>query len=217
MRLKLEVDEGIAVSLSEDDGTGHEGPYRCYNPARQTHHGCFDIAIAQRPVHENDPFHDKGNADGQKNVEMRWLIDDADPRKQPLKILQQKVPVFEKPEHAQVHADAANQPGPARMRAFRLGNLSAEPKIHCRRGKEQRGERRVSRAVKDVARAYEKIFPRVPGTNAPVGSDDDCKKGDERKRIEKHGWRAIAYLRGTLMASTFCQIISRIESVRVEN
>ena len=50
----------------------------------------------------------EGNADGQKNVEMRWLIDDADPRKQPLKILQQKVPVFEKPEHAQVHADAGD-------------------------------------------------------------------------------------------------------------
>ncbi len=29
----------------------------------------------------------KGNADGQKNVEMRWLIDDADAREQPLKIL----------------------------------------------------------------------------------------------------------------------------------
>ena len=28
----------------------------------------------------------EGNADGQKNVEMRWLIDDADPREQPLEV-----------------------------------------------------------------------------------------------------------------------------------
>src|SRR5437016_8740882 len=104
----------------------------------------------------------EGNADGQKNVEMRWLIDDADAPEYPLKILQQKISVFEEPKHAQVHADAANQPGPARMPPFSLGNLSAEPKIHRRRGKEQRGEWRVPRAVKDVARDYEKIFPRVP-------------------------------------------------------
>src|SRR6266487_6222217 len=53
LRLKLEIDEGIAASLSQDDGAGHKGPCRCYNPARQTHHGRFDIAIAQRPMHEN--------------------------------------------------------------------------------------------------------------------------------------------------------------------
>src|SRR6266567_8894227 len=94
----------------------------------------------------------EGNADGQKNVEMRWLIDDADAREQPLKILQEKVPIFEKPEHAQVHADAANQPSAPRMASFGLGNSSAEPKIHCRRGEEQRGEWWVPRAVKSVAR-----------------------------------------------------------------
>src|SRR6266566_5637802 len=53
MRLKLEVDEGIAASLSENNRAGHQGPCRCYNPARQTHHGGFDIAVAQRPMHEN--------------------------------------------------------------------------------------------------------------------------------------------------------------------
>src|SRR5207249_11494267 len=58
--------------------------------------------------------------------------------------------------------------------------------IYCRRGKEQHGEWRVPRAVKNVARDYEKIFPRVPGTHAPVRDDDDCKKGDERKRSEEH-------------------------------
>src|SRR5437762_6701000 len=131
----------------------------------------------------------KGNADRQKNVEMRWLIDDADPREQPLKVLQQKVPVFEKPEHAQVHAHAANQPRAARTPTLSFRHLSSEPKIHCRRGEEQRGKRRVPSAIKNVTRDYEEIFPRVPGTYAPVGSDDDYKKDDEGKRIEKHDRR----------------------------
>src|SRR5205814_8515475 len=131
----------------------------------------------------------KGNADRQKNVEMRWLIDDADAREQPLKVLQQKVPVFKKPEHAQVHAHAANQPRAARTPTLSFRHLSSEPKIHCRRGEEQRGKRRVPSAIKNVTRDYEEIFPRVPGTYAPVGSDDDCKKDDEGKRIEKHDRR----------------------------
>ena len=152
----------------------------------------------------------KGNANGQKNVEMRWLIDDAESREQPLKIFQQKVPVFEKPQHAQVHADAANQPGAARMASFSLGHLSAKPKIHCRGGEEERREWRVPRAVKNVARDHEEIFPRVPGMHAPVDGDDDYKKDNEGERIEKHGRRAIAYLRDMLIASIFCQIISRI-------
>jgi hypothetical protein len=92
-----------------------------------------------------------------------------------------------------------------------LAELSAKPKIHCRRGEEQRGKRRVPRAVKDVAHDYEEIFPSVPGTHAPVNDDDDCKKDDEGKRIKKHDRRATAYLRLVLMASTFCQVISRIE------
>src|SRR2546423_7318988 len=53
LRLKLEVDEGIAASLSENDGAGHERPCGCYDPARRTHHGGFDIAIAQKPMHQN--------------------------------------------------------------------------------------------------------------------------------------------------------------------
>src|SRR6266704_3587405 len=137
----------------------------------------------------------KGNANGQKNVEMRWLVDDTDAREQPLKILQEKVPVFEEPEHAQVHADAANQPDAPRMASFSLGNSSAEPKIHCRRGKEQRGKWRIPRAIKNIACDHEEIFPRVPGTHAPVHGHDDSKEDDEREGIEEHGRRAIAYLR----------------------
>jgi hypothetical protein len=67
--------------------------------------------------------------------------------------------------------------------------LSSEPKIHRRRGKEQRGERRVPRTVKNIARDYEEIFPRVPGMDAPVSGDDDYKKDDEGERIEKHDRR----------------------------
>ena len=126
---------------------------------------------------------------------MRWLVDDAGASEQPLKILEQKVTVFEEAEHAQVHADAANQPDASRMASFSLGNSSAEPKIHCCRGKEQGGEWRVPRPIKNVARDHEEILPRVPGTHAPVHGHDDCKEDDERERIEKHGRRAIAYLR----------------------
>src|SRR6476646_8174166 len=59
LRLKLEVDEGIAASLSENDGAGHERPRGCNEPARQTRHGGFDIAIAQKPMHKNHPRSDK--------------------------------------------------------------------------------------------------------------------------------------------------------------
>src|SRR6266699_511135 len=117
----------------------------------------------------------KGNADGQKNVEMRWLIDDADPREQPLKILQQEISVLEKTEHAQVHADAAHQPHATRTLTLSFRNSSTEPKIHRRRGKEQRGKWRIPRSVKNIARNDEQIFSGVPGTYAPVGSDDDYK------------------------------------------
>ena len=147
----------------------------------------------------------EGNADGQKNVEMRRLIDDADARQQPLEIFQQEVPVFEESQHAQVHADAGDQPGAPRVASFGPGHLPAEPKIHRGGGKEQRGERRIPRAVENVARDYEKILPRIPGTDAPVRGDDDYKKDNEGKRIEEHYRSAICLSKMPPMASTFCQ------------
>jgi hypothetical protein len=117
---------------------------------------------------------------------MRWLVNDANASEQPLKILQQEIPVFEESQHAQVHADAGDQPRAPRMWSFCPAHLPAEPKIHCRGGKEQRREGRIPRAVKDVASDYEKILPRIPRTYAPIGGDDDYKKDDERERIEKH-------------------------------
>ena len=61
------------------------------------------------------------DADRQKDIEMRRLVDDADARQEPLEIFEQEVSVFEKPEHAQVHADAGDQPDATRdRRSFAL-------------------------------------------------------------------------------------------------
>jgi hypothetical protein len=123
----------------------------------------------------------------------------------PLKIFQQKVPVFEESQHAQVHADAGNQPRATWTPAFCPAHLPAQPKIHCRRRKEQRREGGIPGAVKDVASDYEKILARVPGTDAPIACDDDYKKDNEGKRIEKHTGARSAYSRVALIASTFYQ------------
>src|SRR5438270_12005430 len=60
--------------------------------------------------------------------EVRRMIDDADPREQPLEIFEQKVPVFEETEHAQVHANTGDQPCSAGMAALGSGHLSASQK-----------------------------------------------------------------------------------------
>ena len=52
----------------------------------------------------------KRNADRQKNIEMRWLIDDSAASHQPLEIFEQEISVLEEPEHAQIHRDAGDQP-----------------------------------------------------------------------------------------------------------
>src|SRR2546428_4919225 len=98
------------------------------------------------------------------------------------------------------------------MASFSPGNSRSEPKIHRRRGKKQRGEWRIPCAVKNIARYYQKIFPRVPGTDAPVRGHDDRKKDYEGERVEKHRRPAIAYLRRHAAASTFFSIISRSDS-----
>src|SRR5262245_52006254 len=75
LRLKLEVDKGITISLSQDDGARHESPPGCHNPGRRTHHSRFDIRIAQEPVHENHPAGDKSDlkhlASGENGVTIR--------------------------------------------------------------------------------------------------------------------------------------------------
>src|SRR5437764_15385318 len=100
----------------------------------------------------------KRNSDRQQDVEMRRLIDDANAGDQPLEILEQKISVFEKAEHAQIHADARDEPALFGALTLRLGNLATEPKIH-RRGREQKcGERRIPGTVKNVTCNDEQIF-----------------------------------------------------------
>src|SRR6266446_2447572 len=101
----------------------------------------------------------EGNADRQKDVEVRWMVDDADPREEPLEIFQQEVSVFEKPEHAQIHADTADQPSSSRRLVLGFANLPAQPKIHRGGGKKERGKRRIPGAIKNVARDHEQILP----------------------------------------------------------
>ena len=128
----------------------------------------------------------KGNADRQKNIEVRWLVDDADLRHQPLEVLEQKIPVFEKTEHAQVHTNACDEPAVLGMSIFRFADLTPEPKVHRGRGKEKSGERRIPRSVKNVTGDDEKIFPRLPPADAPIQHQHDREKDDEGERIEEH-------------------------------
>src|SRR5438045_8786448 len=100
----------------------------------------------------------EGNADRQKDVEVRWMIDDADAREEPLEIFQQEVSVFEKPEHAEVHADTADQPSSSRRLVLGFGNLPAQPKIHRGGGKSERGKGWIPSAVTAITRGNEQII-----------------------------------------------------------
>ena len=128
----------------------------------------------------------KGNSDRKQNVQMRRLIDDPQSREEPLKILEQKVSVFKEPEHAQIHANARNQPATSCMLISGFAHLTAKPKIHRCGPEQERSKRRVPGAVKNVAGCNEQIFPRLPRTNAPVRTDNDHEKNDERERIKEH-------------------------------
>jgi len=129
----------------------------------------------------------KGNSDRKQNVQMRRLIEDPNSREHPLKILEQEVSVFKEPEHAQVHANARNQPATSCMLIFGFGHLTAKPEIHRGGPEQERSERRVPSAVKNVARYDEQIFPGLPRFNTPVKSDYDYEENDKRERIKEHG------------------------------
>ena len=158
----------------------------------------------------------EGNADRQKDIEMRRMVDDADARQEPLEILEQEIPVFEKPEHAQVDADADDEPDLARIGCVCFANDPAELEIHRGRGKEERGERRIPRAVKNVARDHEQVLARLPGPDAPIRAHHDREEDDERQRIKQHGRPAIAYLRRQDDCGGFCcqDLDQRMESKR---
>ena len=117
---------------------------------------------------------------------MRRLINDPRPGEEPLEILQKKISVFKEAQHAEIHANTGDQPRFARRSRFRFGNLPAQPEIHRGGGKEERGERRIPCAVKNIARGYEQILPRCPGPYRPIKKNDDGKKDEKRERIEQH-------------------------------
>src|SRR5438874_7699278 len=117
---------------------------------------------------------------------MRRLVDDSDARERPLEILQQKISIFEEPEHAQIHANAGNEPPALSMRTLRFGHLAAEPEIHASCRKEQRSKWRVPGAVKNVARYDQQILSQLPAVKAPVQRDDNREEDNERERVEKH-------------------------------
>src|SRR4029077_19815373 len=133
----------------------------------------------------------KGNSDRKQNVQMRRLIKDPNSREQPLKILEQEVSVFEEPEHAQIHANARNQPTTSCMLISGFAHLTAKPKIHRGGPEQERSERRIPSAIKNVTGYDEQIFPRLPRFNTPVKSDDDYEENDERERLKELGEPAI--------------------------
>ena len=133
----------------------------------------------------------KRNSDREQNVQMRRLVNDPCSRKKPLKILEQKISVFEKAEHAQVHANARDQPATSGTLICGLAHLTTKPEIHRGGPEQESGKRRVPCAIKNVAGYYEKIFARLPRTDTPVSSDDDDKENDESERIKEHAKAAI--------------------------
>ena len=136
----------------------------------------------------------EGNANRQKDVEMWRMVDHPDAGEEPLEIFQQEVSVFEKSEHAEIHADTADQPSSSRRPVLGFGNLPAQPKIHRGSGKKERGKRWIPGAIENVARGHQQILPCIPGADAPVQRHYDGEEDNEGEGIEEHGWPAIAYL-----------------------
>src|SRR5438132_1731751 len=122
------------------------------------------------------------NANRQKNIQTRRLIDDSDVREQPLEILEQEISIFEEPEHAQVHADARDQPNAPFMSIFGFANLPAEPEIHCRGGKQEGSERRIPGAVKMEAATTRMIFRAVLAPAAHVSRTKHQQEAEKRRR-----------------------------------
>ena len=126
----------------------------------------------------------KRDADRKQNIEVRRLINDSHAREKPLEILKQKISVFEKTEHAQIHADAGDEP--SLLVIMRFADLASEPEIHRRGGKKERGEWRIPRAIENVTCDDEKIFSKIPTAQVPIEGRDDDVENDEGERIKKH-------------------------------
>src|SRR4030095_4032398 len=59
--LKLEIDECITASLSDNDGTYHSGPDGRDRPGRQTHHRRLKRVVAHGPMHRDHAGGDASN------------------------------------------------------------------------------------------------------------------------------------------------------------
>ena len=90
---------------------------------RRLHHAAIDVQSVGKRMERVER-----NPDRQQNIQVRWLIDDPDARHQPLEVLEQEVPVFEEPQHAQIHADTGDQPDPPGMRPLRAGDAAPSQK-----------------------------------------------------------------------------------------
>lgn len=129
------------------------------------------------------------DADRQKEIEPRRVISDPAARQRPLEVLQQKVPVFKKAEHAQVYRDADHEPDLARFGLRLFSHDPAEVEVHRGGSEKERGKGRIPRAVKNVTRHDEEIFARGPGAQHPIRAHHHREKDDEGERVEKHALR----------------------------
>ena len=68
-----------------------------------------------------------------------------------------------------------------------FSHLTAKPEIHRGGPEQERRERRVPGAIKNITGYDEQIFSSLPRTNAPVESDNNYIENNERERIKKHG------------------------------
>ena len=124
------------------------------------------------------------DADREKEIKMRRLVGDPAPRQDPLEILEQKIPVLEKPEHAQVDRDADHEPNLAGFRLSLFAHDPAEVEIHRGRAEEEGGERRIPRAVENITRDHEQVFACRPGAHHPIRAHHHCEEDDESKRVK---------------------------------
>ena len=126
------------------------------------------------------------DADREKEIKMRRLVGDPAARQDPLEILEEKIPVLEKPEHAQVDRDADHEPNLARLRLSLFAHDPAEIEIHRGRAEEEGGERRIPRAVENITRDHEQVFACRPGAHHPIRAHHHREEDDESERVKEH-------------------------------
>ena len=166
---------------------------------RRPHHAAVDVERVGEGV--------KGverDADGQEDIEVRRLVLNAATRQRPGEVLEEEVPVLEKAEHAQVHGHADPEPDLALVWFLHRAHFSAEIEIECSRREEEHSERRIPRAVKEVARDEEQILPRFPRAHRPVRAQNEHEKDDKGERVEQHRSRRLSDCDGFAQVNSDC-------------